>query len=116
MPDRLPITASRVSDVARAAHVSPATVLRYRQRKGDGRPAHGLHDASVYLIEKAIRELPESPQLELIQGGQQHPREPLLSGPPATASDHSPAPEVSVVTTGDARRREVLQERRPGVS
>ena len=65
MPDRLPIPASRVSDVAKAAHVSVATVLRYRQARGDGSPRHGLHDASVYLIEKAIRELPAAKQLDI---------------------------------------------------
>jgi hypothetical protein len=65
MPDRLPIPASRVAEVAKAAHVSKATVLRYRQTRGNGSPAHGLHDASLYLIEQAVRELPPDPQLEL---------------------------------------------------
>ena len=99
---RLSIPASRVAAVARAAHVSEATVLRYRQTRGDGSPAHGLHDASLYLIEQAARGLPPDPQLDLIQGSQQYPREPLLGGQPATSCDHSPVPEVSVVTTGNA--------------
>ena len=62
---RLPIPASRVADVAEAAHVSEATVLRYRQARGDGSPAHGLRPASLYLIEQAVRGLPPDPQLEL---------------------------------------------------
>jgi hypothetical protein len=101
MARRLLLPPNRVDEVARAAHVSVETVRRYRQRNGDGSPRHGLHDASLYLIEKAIRELPESPQLEL-QGSHRYPREPLVSGPSATSSDHSPVPKVSVVTNGDA--------------
>ena len=101
MAERLPLAPNRIFEVARAAHVSVETVQRYRQCNGDGSPRHGMHDASLYLIEKAIRELPESPQLEL-QGSHQYPREPLVSGLSATSSDHTPAPKVSVVTTGDA--------------
>ena len=65
MPDRLPIPASRVADVAKAAHVSEATVLRYRQTRGDGSLVHDLHPASLYLIEQAVRGLPPSAQLEI---------------------------------------------------
>ena len=79
MGERLPIPASRVADVAEAAHVSEATVLRYRQTRGDGSPAHGLHDASLYLIEQAARGLPPDPQLELAvkQPAKRTPRAPV---------------------------------------
>ena len=79
MSGRLPIPASRVADVAEAAHVSEATVLRYRQTRGDGSPAHGLHDASLYLIEQAARGLPPDPQLELAvkQPAKRTPRAPV---------------------------------------
>ena len=58
MPDRLPISAARISDVATAALVCEQTVRHYRD---------GLHllRATEAAITRAIREMPESPQAEL---------------------------------------------------
>jgi hypothetical protein len=98
MAERLPLAADRLVEVAIAALCDARTVERYLA---------GLHmlRATESLITKAIRELPEPAQLQIPsveQGGQQHPREPLLGGQSATSSDHSPVPKVSVVTTVDA--------------
>ena len=62
MASRLPVAPERIDDVARAALVCRQTVQRYRD---------GLHllRATEAAITKAIRELPESPQLELEAGG-----------------------------------------------
>ena len=84
MAERLPIPASRVADVAEAAHVSEATVLRYRQARGDGSPAHGLHAASLYLIEQAVRGLPPDSQLELAVA---KPTKRVLRAPGVTAAE-----------------------------
>jgi len=58
VPERIPIPAARVLDVANAAHVCPRTVQKYRD---------GLHvlDVVEIAITKAARELPADAQLEL---------------------------------------------------
>jgi hypothetical protein len=112
MAERLPLAPNRIFEVARAAHVSVETVQRYRQCNGDGSPRHGLRDASLYLIEKAIRELPESPQAELFTSAEQvmrkffqtpaekvEPRALLASIPAPSPTENTQAGDRNVTIT-----------------
>jgi hypothetical protein len=98
---RLHIPASRVADVAAAAHVSEATVLRYRRMSPDGtRPRYDLHAASIYLIEQAARGLPPDPQMELTvaKPAKRVPRAPVTSASPKPA----PRPRVTIIMPEEA--------------
>jgi hypothetical protein len=88
MAERLPLPASRVAEVVAASGASKATVLRYRQTRGDGSPAHGHLPLYEAAITKAIRELPEPAQMEIQQIQ------------PAGPNDLSSTPDVVGVMSG----------------
>ena len=112
MAERLSLRATRVAEVVAASGVSKATVLRYRQTRGDGSPAHGHLPLYEAAITRAIRELPEPAQLQIPSvAGSQPPKRlggisptmgqpgEIRSCPPGLGDCTSPTPGTAAETS-----------------